>query len=99
MVSKNQNLVKLSILRGKNHLVMSKIYLYFLSGIAAVVRVDIENALKDDEWSSTDLMQFLKDKYENEAQKMDNANTPSTTDESLSDGKQMDAEEWGVFNL
>ena len=37
-----------------------------LSGIAAVVRVDIENALKDDEWSSTDLMQFLKDKYENE---------------------------------
>jgi len=36
------------------------------NGIAAVVRVDIENALKDDEWSSTDLMQFLKDKYENE---------------------------------
>merc|ERR1711953_179638 len=38
----------------------------FTNGIAAVVRVDIENALKDDEWSSTDLMQFLKDKYENE---------------------------------
>merc|ERR1712193_515050 len=36
------------------------------NGIAAVVRVDIETALKDDEWSSTDLMQFLKDKYENE---------------------------------
>ena len=52
--------------RGKNSLVMSKSYLYLLSGIAAVVRVDIENALKDDEWSSTDLMQFLKDKYENE---------------------------------
>ena len=39
---------------------------HFILGIAAVVRVDIENALKDDEWSSTDLMQFMKDKYENE---------------------------------
>ena len=45
---------------------MSKFYLYLLLGIAVVVRVDIENALKDDEWSSTDLIQFLKDKYENE---------------------------------
>ena len=45
---------------------MSKFYLYLLLGIAVVVRVDIENALKEDDWSSTDLMQFLKDKYENE---------------------------------
>ena len=44
------------------HLLLIKLF----SGIAAVVRVDIENALKDDEWVSTDLMQFLKDKYENE---------------------------------
>ena len=51
---------------GNMILLISKSYLYFLSGIAAVVRVDIENALKDDEWSSTDLIQFLKDKYENE---------------------------------
>jgi len=36
------------------------------NGIAAVVRVDIENALKDDEWLSTDFMLFLKEKYENE---------------------------------
>ena len=42
-------------------------YVKFLfSGIAAVVRVDIENALKDDEWLSTDFMLFLKEKYENE---------------------------------
>ena len=42
-------------------------YVEFLfSGIAAVVRVDIENALKDDEWLSTDFMLFLKEKYENE---------------------------------
>ena len=52
--------------RGKNSLVITKSYFYLLSGIAAVVRVDIENALKDDEWSSTDFIQFLKDKYENE---------------------------------
>ena len=37
-----------------------------LLGIAVVVCVDIKNALKEDDWSSTDLMQFLKDKYENE---------------------------------
>ena len=43
------------------------VYVKFLfSGIAAVVRVDIENALKDDEWLSTDFMLFLKEKYENE---------------------------------
>ena len=45
-----------------------KIIITFASGICVVVRLGdaIEDAIEDKDWSSTDLVQYMKHQYENE---------------------------------
>ena len=53
---------------GKHTILKTCFWNFGFLGITAVVRVNIEEVLKNEDWSSTDLMKYMIDKYENEKQ-------------------------------